>query len=273
MAADLLAEAGGVARERQGELGLRDDLVDEAADHGVLARADKIEVFTLNFVHHRFHLREGHDALDDIAVHHERRDDIRKALDHEVTRVGENRLVQAGDIAQQIIKAHAGHAARGILVDAVKGLHDIDVMRDLKIGHDRLAEALHLDVVTVVRADGDGGVDDVRDHVHDLAQLILCLGLPLFKLRAALVVGLDLRIVFFDLLLQLCLLRLVGFFQLTVERPVGLRELVAGSLQLLAFLLRRALFRVETDGLVHERQLCILKLFPDIFADSVRIFP
>ena len=37
--------------------------------------------------------------------------------------------------------------------------------------------------------------------------------------------------------------------------------------------LRRTLLRVEPDGLVYERQLCILKLFPDIFADCVRIFP
>ena len=97
VAADLLAEAGGIAREGQGEFCLRDDLVDKAANHGVLARADEIEVLALDFVHHRFHLREGHDALDDVAVHHERRDDIRKALlvDHEVARVGQNRLMHA----------------------------------------------------------------------------------------------------------------------------------------------------------------------------------
>ena len=275
VAADLLAEAGGIAREGQGEFCLRDDLVDKAANHGVLARADEIEVLALDFVHHRFHLREGHDALDDVAVHHERRDDIRKALlvDHEVARVGQNRLVQAGNVAQQIIKAHTGHTACGILVDAVKGLHDVDVMGNLKIGYNGIAKALHFNVMAVVRADGNGGVDDVRDHVHDLAQLVLGLGLLLFKLRAALVVGLDLGVVFIDLLLQFRFLPLIRFFQLAIKRTVCLRQLVAGGLQLLAFLLRSTLFRVEPDGLVYERQLCILKLFPDIFADCVRIFP
>jgi len=181
--------------------------------------------------------------------------------------------MQAGNVTQQIVKAHTGHAARGILVDAVKGLHDVDVMGNLKIGYNGIAEALYLDIAAVVRPDRNGGVDDVRDHVHDLTQLVLGLGLLLFKLRAALVVGLDLGVVFIDQLLKLSLLRLVGLFQLAVERTVCLRQLIAGGLQLLAFLLRRTLLRVEPDGLVYERQLCILKLFPDIFADCVRIFP
>ena len=63
-------------------------------------------------------------------------------------------------------------------------------MGNLKIGYNGIAEALYLDIAAVVRADGNGRVDDVRDHVHDLAQLVLGLGLLLFKLRAALVVGL-----------------------------------------------------------------------------------
>ena len=213
--------------------------------------------------------------LTTLAVHHERRDDVGEVLliDHEIARVGQHGLVQPGDVAQQIVKAHTGDAAGGILVDAVEGLHDIDVVRDLKIGHDGLAEALDLDVMAVVRADGDGGIDDVRDHIHDLAQLVLGLGLLLFELGAAVVVGLDLGIIFLDLLLELGLLCLVRLFELAVERPVGLRELIAGGLQLLAFLLGRALLRVEADGLVDERQLFILELFPDVFADCIRIFP
>ena len=44
--------------------------------------------------------RFGHDPLHDVAVDHEGRDDVGKALvDHEIPRVGEHRLVQAGDIA------------------------------------------------------------------------------------------------------------------------------------------------------------------------------
>ena len=275
VAADLLAEAGGIACERQRKLCLRDDLVDEAANHGVFTRADQIEILALNLVHHGFHFREGHDTLDDVAVHHKRRNDIGKALliNHEVACVGQNRLVQTCNIAQQIIKAHAGHAACGILIDAVKRLHDINVMGNLKIRYDGIAEALYLDVVAVVRPDRDGRVNDVRDHIHDLAQFLLRLGLLLFQFGAALVVGLDLGVVFINLLLQFRFLRLIRFFQLAIKRTVCLRQLVAGSLQLLTFLLRSTLFRVETDGGVYKRQLCILKLFADIFADSVRILP
>ncbi len=61
----------------------------EAADHAVLAGADEVEVFALYLVHHRVHLGEAHDALDDSAVYHERGDHIGEALvDHEVARAG-----------------------------------------------------------------------------------------------------------------------------------------------------------------------------------------
>lgn len=146
-------------------------------------------------------------------------------------------------------------------------------MGNLKIGYNGITKALHFNVMAVVRADGNGGVDDVRDHVHDLAQLVLGLGLLLFKLRAALVVGLDLDVVFIDLLLQFRFLPLIRFFQLAIKRTVCLRQLVAGGLQLLAFLLRSTLFRVEPDGLVYERQLCILETFSGYFRGLRPDFP
>ena len=84
----LLAEAGGVAREGQGQsLGL-DYCIDKLAYHRMLARADEIEIFTLDFIHHRVHLGEAHNAGDDIASYHERRHAIgESAVDHEVARI------------------------------------------------------------------------------------------------------------------------------------------------------------------------------------------
>ena len=63
--------------------------------------------------------------------------------DHEVAGVGQHRLVQTGDVAQQIVEAVARHTTGGIQVDAVKALHDIHMVGDGVIGHDWLAEALH----------------------------------------------------------------------------------------------------------------------------------
>ena len=111
----LLAEAGGIARVGDGELLLGDDAVDERADHGVLARADEIEILALDLVHHGVHVGLGHDALHHVAVDHVGGNVVHKALvDHKVARVREHRGVQAGDIAAQIVEAVAGDAARRV---------------------------------------------------------------------------------------------------------------------------------------------------------------
>ena len=54
--ADLLAEAGGIAGQRLGQLFFVENGVDELADHGVLGRADEVEVLALDLVHHVLHL-------------------------------------------------------------------------------------------------------------------------------------------------------------------------------------------------------------------------
>ena len=104
-------------------------------------------------------------------------------VDHEVTGVGQHRLVQPGDVAQQIVEAAAGHTAGGIQIDAVKALHDVGVVGHLEIRGLWLAEALHLHVAAVVGADGHAGVDDLGDHQHDLVEGglgLLLLGLQLW---------------------------------------------------------------------------------------------
>ena len=179
----LLAEARGVGGERLGKAAFGQNLADEAADHRMFARADEVEVFALDLVHHGVHVVLAHHALDHVAVDHERRNAEGEALvDHEVARVGEHGLVQARNVAEQVVEARAGDAARRVHINAVEALHDLRVVGDLKIGHLRLAEALDLNVAAVVRADGDARIDDVRDQQHDLVDLLLVLFLELFKL-------------------------------------------------------------------------------------------
>ena len=63
-------------------------LVDEFADHGVLACTDKVEVLALDLIHHGVHFREAHNAGHDVAADHEGRYAVGKAaVDHEIARI------------------------------------------------------------------------------------------------------------------------------------------------------------------------------------------
>ena len=197
----LLAEAGGVAGESFGQLVFGNYLVDEAAYHGVLAGADKIEVLPFYLVHHGVHFRKAHHACYHVGADHKGRDAVGKALAyHKVPGVGDNGLVEPGDVAQQVIKAVAGHPARGVHVDAVEALHYLGVVWNFKIRNLRLAEALHLHIVGVVGAYGHAGVYHLGDHHHFFGDLLAYLLLQRFKLRQTLGVFLHLDLDLFRFL-------------------------------------------------------------------------
>ena len=62
--------------------------VDKFPDHRVLARPNQVKVFALDFIHHRVHLRETHNAAYDPAADHKRRDAVGKAaVDHKIAGV------------------------------------------------------------------------------------------------------------------------------------------------------------------------------------------
>ena len=271
----LLAEAGGVGGQGLGQLVLGQDLVDELADHGVLAGADQVQVLALDLIHHGVHVRLAHDALHHVAVDHEGGDAVGEALvDHKVSGVGQHRLMEPGDIPQQVVEAAAGHTARRVQIDAVEPLHDIGVVGHLKIGGFRLAEPLHLHVAAVVGADGHGLVDDLGDHQHDLVEGGLRLRLLLLQQGHAVGVGLDGGVVGVDLLLDLRLFGLVGaLFQPPEQGAVGLGQLVALGLQRLALVDGLTALGVQRNGLVHQRQLGVLELLADILLDNVGILP
>ena len=79
------------------------------------------------------------------------------------------------------------------------------MIRDLVGRDDRLAETLVLDVLAVIFTDRDRIIDDVRDHEHDLSDL---LGeLLLFDIQSCHLVGHSCNL----------LLRLFGFFLLALS--------------------------------------------------------
>ena len=91
--------------------------------------------------------------------------------------------MKSGDVAHEIIEAVARNLARGVEVNTVELFHDIGVVGYLEFGYKRLAEALDLNVLAVVLADGYGRVDDLRNAHHDLCYLRAELGFLLLKLR------------------------------------------------------------------------------------------
>ena len=265
----LLAEAGGVRGEGLGQALSREDLVNEAADHGVLAGADEVEVLALDLVHHAVHIGLGHYALHHIAVDHEGRNAVSEALaDHKVTAIGQHCLVEAGNVAQQIVEAGAGDTAGGVQINAVEGLHNIHVVGDLEVGYLAFAEPLDFHIVGVIGAQRHGVVDHLGNHQHPLVELGVQLGLLLFQGRQALCLIGDLL---FDGL-GLCQLGgvLLGLAHqhahlLGQPVPVGAELVRLGN--------GGAALAVQLDDLVHQRQLFILELLLDVFLYRLRVFP
>ena len=60
--ADFLAEAGRIAGQRLRQLLFGENGVDEFADHGMLGRADQVEILALDLIHHVLHLGKAHHA-------------------------------------------------------------------------------------------------------------------------------------------------------------------------------------------------------------------
>ncbi len=155
------------------EFALVEDRVDELTDHGVLGCTDQVEVLSLDLIHHVLHLSEAHNARYNGRTDHERRYVVcEAAVDHEVSRIREDRGVKSRDIALQIIETVTAGLSCGIKVDTVKGFHDINVIRNLEIRNDRLAELLILDILAVILTDRYRIIDDIRDHEHDLSYLL-----------------------------------------------------------------------------------------------------
>ena len=260
--ADLLAEARRIARERLRKLLLLEERVDELADHRVLARADQVQILALDLVHHVLHLGEAHDAVHHAAANHIRRNAIGEAaVDHEIARVRQDGRVQPRDVAHEIIEAVAAGLSGAVEIDAREFFHDFHMVRHRKIRHNRLAEALALDVLGIVPTDRNGRIDDVRDHEHALADLGLVF--RFLRLERGHFIGHAL-----DLLL--CFLGLVA---LTARHHAAdlLGDDVALISKLVAARLCGAERRIQLDHLIDEDELFVLKFLFDVLAHHIRV--
>ena len=124
-------------------------------DGGAVARANALD--PVSYTHPDVYKRQG-EAL----------------IDHKVAGIGQNSLVQTGDVAQQIIEAIAGHAACSVHINAVEALHDLGVVRDLSLIH--ISDTANLRLSVAVVAHGrhlDVGLESVRVGVPELLELCL----------------------------------------------------------------------------------------------------
>ena len=170
--------------------------------------------------------------------------------------------MEPGDVAAQVVEPVAADLVPGrVQLDAVELLHDVRVVGDGIVGHQGLPEALDLHVLGVVLADGHGGVDDLGDHQHALADLPL-------ELHLTLVQGGHLVSHGGDLLLGG--LRLVPL-ALAHEHADPLADHVPLVAEVVAAGHRLPILLIEGDHLVHQGELLVLKLLLDVLPDQVGV--
>ena len=235
----------------------------------MLRGANEIEVLALNLIHHGLHVREGHDPLDHIPVNHIGGNAEGKALvNHEITGVGQHRLVEPGHIAQEVVKPGAGHTARRVHINARQGLHNLCMVGDREVGGHRVPKALHLHIGRIVRANGHRGVDDLGNHHHNLTDFRRQRAFPLLQLRQPLgAVG--------HLLFQrFRFLQLGGvlfLFGLTHQNTHLLGQGVSLGTQVLGRLDGFPVLLVQGQHPVYQGELILLELLTDVFLDSLGV--
>ena len=244
-------------------LGLRNNLIYKASDHRMLTRSDQIQVLALNFIHHRVHLREAHDAVNNGAANHVRRDHISKSLvNHEITRVGKDSRMQSCDVSEQIIESVAGDAAGRIEIDAVERLHNFRVVRNFKIRNNRFAKLLNLNILTVILANRNTWINNIRNDHHTLINL-LC-NLCLFCRQFIQLIRIFCHLSFHRLGLFL--------FALSHKSTNHLGILLAKCPQIIRSLLCLPALLIQFNDLIYHRQLTVLKFILNILLYYIRIF-
>ena len=238
----LLSEAWGIACQRLWKLFLLQNRVDKLSDHGVLAGSDQVEILSLDLIHHGIHLCKAHNACHHIAADHERRNAVGEAsVDHEIPCVGDHGRVESCNIPHQVVKAVSGNLSGAVQIDSVKALHNLCMVWNLKIRHNRLAVLLNLHILAVILSDRNRRIDNVRDRHHDLCDSLGELLLLLLKLSQTCRV---LAHLLFELLGLL-------FLSLSHHGADLFCNLVLSCAQIVCLLLGSAVFRIQGNHLVH----------------------
>ena len=99
--------------------------------------------------------------------------------------------MQTGNVSHKIIETVAGSPACGVHVDPIEALHDFRVIRNLIIRYHRFTETFDLHVAAVIRTEGNGRINDVRNEKHSFVKLFLIGFFQFLKCGQAFIIGLD----------------------------------------------------------------------------------
>ena len=258
----LFTEAWRIACKCFRKLFLRNDLVNEFTDHGMLTCTDQVKILTLDLVHHSVHLSKAHNTCNNVASDHERRYTVSKStIDHEISCVGNYCGMKTCDVSHQIIESVTCNTSCAVKIDSVKALHDICMIWNFEIRNNRLTEFLDLYVLAVIFTDRYRRIDDVRDYHHVFQKLFLNLFLSLGKFLDTCSGCSNL---FFNLF---CLFS----FSLAHKSTDLFGDLVSLSTESLNLLLNLSVLFIKFENLVNQLQFAVLELVADILFYNLRI--
>ena len=166
-------------------------------------------------------------------------------------------------ISHQIIKPVARNFTRSVQINPLKFLHDLRMVRDFKIGHDRLPVFFDFHVAAVVFADRNGRIDDIGDRHHDLIYFFLQLTLLCFQFCQMLRIFLYLRFQCHGFV----------FFALTHQCADLFGNHIPAGTKRVCFLFCFSGLRVQSNHFIHQRQFVILKFVFNVLLYDFRIFP
>ena len=229
----------------------------------MFAGADKVKVFAFNFVHHGVHFFKAHNAGNNIAANHKRRNAIGKALVyHKIAGICKNRAVHTGNVAHKIIESFAGDLSGSFFINSVEFCHNVGMIRNFKVGVGLFSELLNLNVFAVVLAYGNRRVYDIRNLHHKGFYLGFKLVFLCFKLCKALRFLGD----------KLFHLHGFLFFALSHEHADFLADFVSVCAKLAGLGVCGAFLLIKADNLVHHGNLLIFKFLSDVLFYEFGIF-
>ena len=228
----------------------------------MLRSTDEIKILSLYLVHHAFHFRKAHNACNNVWTYHVRRNEIcETSVYHEISGIWKNCRMKSCNVAHKIIEAVSWCSSCTVKINAVKAFHNVNVIWDLIIRNNRLAEFFNLYVLAVVLAYRNAWVDYVRDNEHSLTYLS-------FKVFFLFSHSVKLSTDSGNLSLYF-----LSFVLLTLSHKTAylLAHYLSFISQLVSFCLSCSVFLVKLSYLVNKNELFVLKLLFDVFLDKLRI--
>ena len=169
----LLTETWRITGQSFWQLLLRNNFIDKLTNHRMFTRTNQIQIFTLDFVHHRIHFIKRHNTCYNIWTNHKRRHTIGKsAVNHKVSCIGNNCRMKSCNIAHQIIESISCNVTCRIQIQSIKWFHNLCMIWDFKIRNHRITKLLNFYIFSIIFTNWNTRVNDVWNYHHALIQFL-----------------------------------------------------------------------------------------------------